>query len=97
MKAMATNRTTLSTYDPNADLLSTNNTLKIVALVGVFLFGMIAVYGTYLTWRHQRWETHLENRRRPKDTDASRPQCRIRQQSGAYSAWSYLSTLSVLS
>lgn len=57
---MPTNTSASITYDNVADLLSTNNTLNVLALVGAFVFGSVAVYGIYLTWKHQRWERKHE-------------------------------------
>lgn len=53
---MVANQTSSSSRDLVADLLSTNNTLNIVTVVSAFVFGFLAVYGCYLTVRHQRWE-----------------------------------------
>ena len=50
-------------YDPISDLLSTNNTINIVAAVGTFLFGALAIYGCILSWRHQRWQRRWEEYR----------------------------------
>lgn len=54
--SMVANQTSSSSRDLVADLLSTNNTLNIVTVVSAFVFGFLAVYGCYLTVRHQRWE-----------------------------------------
>ena len=61
--AMVTYNATLPSHDLVAELLSTNNTLNVVAVVGMFLFGILTAYGIYLTWHHQRWERALERRR----------------------------------
>ena len=53
---MVANQTSSSSHDLVADLLNTNNTLNIVTIVSAFVFGFLAVYGCYLTVRHQRWE-----------------------------------------
>ena len=54
--SMAPNQASPSSYDLVADLLNINNTLNIITIVGAFVFGFLAVYGCYLTVRHQRWE-----------------------------------------